>query len=84
MKVLPEPSKPHSTTEVQGRLAVLQDKGWTLAAIADELGVTSNAVEKWKSGQRHPSNVRTVVAFLDALASRKRVPKKRRYTSPRS
>ena len=88
MDVLPETSapdsKPDSTAEVQGRIAVLQDKGWTLAAIADELGITSNAVEKWKSGQRHPSNGRTVVAFLDALASRKRVPKKKRYNRPRS
>ena len=58
---------------------MLQAKGWTLAAIADEVGVTVNAVEKWKAGQRHPSNVRAVTAFLDALASRKRIPKRRRY-----
>ena len=70
--------------EVQKRLSILQDKGWTLAAIADEVGVTVNAVEKWKAGQRHPANTRTVLAFLDALAGRKRIPKKRRYNRPRN
>ena len=70
--------------EVQERIATLNAQGWTNAAIADELGVTVNAVVKWKAGQRHPSNARTVVAFLDALASRKRVPKKKRYSRPRS
>ena len=43
--------------EIQERLATLQDKGWTLAAIADEVGVTVNAVEKWKAGRRYPANV---------------------------
>ena len=76
-------AKPDSKNEVQERIAVLQDRGWTIAAIADELGVTTNAVVKWKAGQRQPANVRTVLAFLDSLAGRKRVPKKRRYNSPR-
>ena len=68
--------------EVQERLLALQEKGWTNAAIAEELGVTVNAVVKWKAGQRHPANVKTVVAFLDSLAGRKRVPKRRRYNRP--
>ena len=66
--------------EVQERLAVLEDRGWTLAAIADELEVTHDAVKKWKAGQRNPSNAKTVAAFLDSLVARKRVPKKKRYS----
>ena len=65
--------------EVQQRLAGLQDKGWTLAAIADELGVTVNAVEKWKAGQRQPSNAKGVYRILDHLAERKQAPKRKRY-----
>jgi len=65
--------------EVQQRLAGLQKKGWTLAAIADELGVTVNAVEKWKAGQRQPSNAKGVYRILDHLMDRNQVPKRRRY-----
>ena len=65
--------------DIQERLALLQCKGWTLAAIADEVGLTVNAVEKWKAGRRYPANPRALTAFLDALATRKRVPKKKRY-----
>lgn len=66
--------------EVQDRIAELQGNGWTLAALADEVDVTVNAVEKWKAGDRNPSNARAVVVLLDQLAKRKRIPKKRRYT----
>jgi DNA-binding NarL/FixJ family response regulator len=34
---------------IQSRITRLVQKGWTLAAIADELGVTSHAVELWKA-----------------------------------
>lgn len=64
---------------VQAKIAQLQDKGWTLAALADELDVTSNAVEKWKSGDRNPNNKKGVLMLLDKLVKRKRIPKKRRY-----
>jgi ribosome-binding protein aMBF1 (putative translation factor) len=64
---------------VQAKIAQLQSKGWTLAALADELDVTPNAVEKWKSGDRSPSNTKAVLTLLDQLAKRKRIPKKRRY-----
>jgi transcriptional regulator with XRE-family HTH domain len=69
--------------EVQTKLAALEGKGWTLAAIADEVGVTKNAVEKWKAGQRNPANGKATLAFLDDLAKRRRIPKQRRY-APRS
>jgi hypothetical protein len=67
--------------EVQTRLAQLQEKGWTLAALADELEITTNAVEKWKAGDRTPSNLKATLAFLDKLLERKRIPKRRRYAA---
>jgi transcriptional regulator with XRE-family HTH domain len=66
--------------DIQTRIAQLQEKGWTIAAIADELEVTTNAVEKWKAGDRNPSNQKATLAFLDKLLERKRIPKKRRYS----
>lgn len=57
----------------------LQEKGWTLAAIADELEVTPNAVEKWKAGDRNADNPKSMLIILDKLLLRKRVPKKKRY-----
>ena len=65
--------------EVQTKIAELQHKGWTLAALADELGVTTNAVEKWKAGDRQPSNAKAILAMLEQITKRKRIPKKRRY-----
>ena len=65
--------------DVQIKISQLQDKGWTLAALADEIDITPNTVEKWKSGNRHPSNAKAVLSLLDQLAKRKRIPKKRRY-----
>ena len=67
--------------EAQTKLAELQANGWTLAAIADEIGVTVNAVEKWKAGARNPANIKGVLMLLDQLAQRKRIPKQRRYAS---
>lgn len=64
---------------VQEKLGQLQNKGWTLAALADELAITPNAVEKWKSGDRQPNNTKAVLALLDQLLKRKRIPPKRRY-----
>jgi transcriptional regulator with XRE-family HTH domain len=64
---------------IQIRLSILQKKGWTLAALADELEQTVNTLEKWKAGQRNPANEKAVLAMLDSLEKRKRIPKKRRY-----
>jgi len=64
---------------VQIRLAALQDKGWTLAALADELDQTVNTLEKWKAGDRNPANEKAVLTMLERLETRKRIPKKRRY-----
>ena len=64
--------------DVQEKLSELQAYGWTLASIADELGITSGAVVKWKSGERYPGAARLVLTGLGALAKR-RPPKQRRY-----
>ena len=63
---------------VQQRLSELESKGWSLAAIADELEVSYNAAQKWKAGDRYPSNAKPVLQSLHALSRRKHVPKKRR------
>jgi transcriptional regulator with XRE-family HTH domain len=65
--------------DMQVKIAELQQKGWTLAALANELGVTVNAVEKWKAGERYPRNAKAVLMLLSQLIGRKRIPKKRRY-----
>ena len=65
--------------ETQDRLRQLRDKGWTLAAVADEVGVTPRAVSNWQSGDHGAQNIKAVLALLDTLLKRKRVPKQRRY-----
>ena len=65
--------------DIQSKLTELQENGWSLVAIADELAVTANAVEKWKAGDRYPQNAKAVLVVLSQLAERKRIPKKRRY-----
>jgi transcriptional regulator with XRE-family HTH domain len=63
--------------DVQSRIAKLQERGWTLAAIADEADVTVNTVEKWKAGDHIPN--KATLVLLDQLLTKKRIPKKRRY-----
>ena len=65
--------------EVQQRIRLLVDKGWSLVAMANELGVTWRAVAYWRDGERYPENAKPVLMALDALLKRKRIPKQRRY-----
>ena len=65
--------------DVQRRLADLEAKGWTQAAIARAMGVSYNAVQKWKAGDRRPSNYKVVLERLESLCQRKRIPKKRQH-----
>lgn len=65
--------------EVQLRIAKLQEKGWTLAAIAAGVGVTTNAVEKWKYGDRRPRVIKALIVLLDQLIVQKQVLKKHRF-----
>lgn len=64
---------------IQAKLDKLHNKGWTWAAIADEFGITPNAVEKWRAGDRNARLEKTVLEKLDQLLARKCIPKKRRY-----
>lgn len=65
--------------EVQQKIQELRDKGWTVAALADELDVKPMTVHRWLSGERHPQNARGIMTLLDQITKRKRIPKKRRY-----
>ena len=62
--------------DVQPLLADLKAKGWTNTSIADEIGITVNAVEKWQAGDRN-----ITVSHLKLLnqLTKKKPPKKRRY-----
>ena len=64
---------------IRAKLAQLQEKGWTLANIAREIGQAKRTLESWNQGTRSPANLQSVLASLDKLAARKRIPKKRRY-----
>lgn len=66
-------------SEIQLKIAELLEKGWTLAAIADELGVTSDTMENWRAGKRNPTNAKGILLMLDKVLNKKRIPKKKRY-----
>ena len=65
--------------DIQEKMAQLQEKRWTLAALADELGQAQVTLEKWKSGERYPANPKAVLALLDRIVAMRRIPKQRRY-----
>ena len=65
--------------DVQELIERLRAKGWTLSAVADEMGVSRNAVDFWRSGSRYPSNTVAVKHELERLLVRKRIPKRKRY-----
>jgi transcriptional regulator with XRE-family HTH domain len=69
--------------DIQTKLAELESKHWTLAAIADELEVSYNTVQKWKADDRYPSMSKLIIEKLDELLERKRIPKQKRYTKGR-
>ena len=66
-------------SEIQSKIAQLVERGWTLAAIADELDITSDTVEHWRAGRRNPTNAKAVLTMLDKVLKKKRIPKQRRY-----
>ena len=65
--------------DVQQSIADLRDKGWTLAALADEVGANRRTVDRWYVGDLYPQNHKAVLVLLDQLLKRKGVPKQRRY-----
>jgi len=71
----------HDLNAVQSLIAQLEEKGWTLRAIADseELRTHRNTVGMWKAGTRYPRPEQPVLDALNRLLERKRIPKKKRY-----
>jgi uncharacterized protein YjcR len=65
--------------QVQELISQLQAKGWTLAAIADELGVAYRTIASWRANTHQPANPKLVEDRLAQLLARKRIPKGRRY-----
>jgi transcriptional regulator with XRE-family HTH domain len=63
-------------TEAQAIIADLEARDWTLAAMADSIGVSHSTVEKWKAGKRNPANPSILVLLT---LKNKKPPKKRRY-----
>ena len=63
--------------DVQIKLTELGDAGWSMSAIADELGVNANSVLRWRSGYRYPENSKAVLIVMDALLQKKPPPKRR-------
>ena len=55
-----------------------------MAAIADEMGVHWFTAQRWKDGRQYPDTPKPVLAALDALLKRKRIPKRRRYAKAES
>ena len=65
-------------SDVQEGIGHLVSKGWTIAAIADDLGVAWYTIQRWQDGKTYPQVSGAVVAALKAILD-KPVPKKRRY-----
>ncbi len=65
----------------QDLLNELRESGWTWSAIAGELQVHRNAVDRWWRGERVPKTPALVNEALKRLLDRK-APKRRRYASP--
>jgi transcriptional regulator with XRE-family HTH domain len=68
---------------IQSQLYELQEKGWTLAALADKIGLTVNTLEKWKAGDNKPRLRAKTYSLLDKIKNIKRIPKKKRYSKKR-
>src|SRR5688572_12798314 len=66
-------------TEIQDLIAELRAKGWTVAAISDELGVDYYTVYKWQKGIHAPSNTVAISRVLRQLLQQRRIPKRKRY-----
>jgi transposase-like protein len=67
--------------EVQRIIGELEERGWTLAAIARELEVSWKTVHRWKHGSREPHHARLIILGLERLRARRRIPKRKLYTS---
>ncbi len=68
-------------TEVRSLIADLKTKGWGNKTIADEIGVTVNAVEKWQADERNIS--RSHLILLTQLTNKKPPKRHRRAKDSR-
>lgn len=66
--------------ELQNRIASLEQCGWTLAAIGRAIGVTPDAVGKWKRNERYPKPDKPILNALEALKKEK-PPKMKVYSN---
>jgi transposase-like protein len=66
--------------EVQQIISELEERGWTLAAIARELEVSWKTVHRWRNGSGTPHHPRLAVLGLERLLQRRRIPKRKVYT----
>jgi hypothetical protein len=57
--------------DVQIILSQLRQRGWTLAAIGDELEVPANTIRKWSAGMHYPANAPAVKAALKQLSKKR-------------
>ena len=64
--------------ELREKLLELKHRGWTMAAVADGLGVSHMTVFRWQNGLRNAQNSRSVMYMLESLLNRKRIPKLKR------
>ena len=61
----------------------LMERGWTISAIGDVLGMAQDRASKWRNCEK-PERPKMVVMALDHPIFRKqKPPKKRRYTTKR-
>jgi IS30 family transposase len=67
-----------SMEQIQIAIQNLESKGWTVAAIADAMGVRWQTIYRWKRGANSPASEAAVVLLLSTLEGRKEVPKRRR------
>jgi transcriptional regulator with XRE-family HTH domain len=64
--------------DVQETISNLREQGWTIQAVADELGVHRESMRDWITGRYYPSHAKLVLAGLAALLDQ-RPPKRKRY-----
>jgi DNA-binding transcriptional regulator YiaG len=70
--------------EIRKMIEELLARGWTTAALSEELGVSRDTVYRWRSGRNPPENPKLVALGLIRLLHRRRVPKRKRYTRKRN
>jgi len=69
---------------IQVAITELRGKGWTLTALGDALGTTRNTIDRWQQGIHTPANTTLVLAALQELLKRRRIPKQRRHTTTKA